>query len=265
MNSSFKTLVAAFASFFLLTACGIDEATVSGSADDSTYEVNEEALSTKGKFETFTGRDGKTYFHLLAGNGEKVIQSQGYASQASALSGIESLKANGQDASKYLLREASDGAWYFVVAAAANGEILGVSEMYSTQYNATRAMTSVATVVRQTVAQGIALTGSAKFEIFKGLDSKYYFHARALNGEIVLQSQSYTTRTSALNGAISVNTNGADATRYTVLPAADGQYYFTLKAANGAIIARSETYVSKSNAQRGVAGCVELLKSPLAR
>lgn len=262
--NSFKMIPALFASL-ALTACGVDQATLTEGADDSAYEVNSEALSTKGKFETFTGRDGKTYFHLLAGNGEKVLQSQGYASQASALSGIESLKANGADASKYLLREASDGSWYFVVASAANGEILGKSEMYVSQSNATRAMTSVATVVRQTVEQGLALTGNAKFEVFKGLDSKHYFHVRALNGEIVLQSQSYASKTSALNGAISVNTNGADATKYTVLAAADGQYYFTLKAANGAIIARSETYVSKSNAQRAVAGVVELLKTQLPR
>src|SRR4051812_41406911 len=183
MNS--KLTIALFASL-ALTACGVDDASLNAGNDDASYEVNNDALTTHGKFETFVGRDGKTYFHLLAGNGEKVLQSQGYATQASAVSGIESLKANGQDASKYLLREASDGAWYFVVAAAANGEILAVSEMYTAQSKATRAMTSVATVVRQTVDQGLALTGNAKFEVFKGLDSKYYFHVRALNGEIVL-------------------------------------------------------------------------------
>ncbi|MBL8957357.1 MAG: DUF1508 domain-containing protein [Myxococcaceae bacterium] len=264
MNSFTKTLVAAFA--LSLTACGVDDAALETSPEtDADYQVNDEALSTKGKFETFTGKDGKTYFHLLAGNGEKVLQSQGYATQASALSGIESLKANGTDASKFSLREASDGSWYFVVISAANGEILAASEMYVSQSNATRAMATVATVVKQTVAQGVAVTGNAKFEVFKGLDSKYYFHARALNGEIVLQSQAYTTRTSALNGVVSVNTNGAIASRYTVLPAADGQYYFVLKAANGATIARSETYSTKSNATRAVAGCVELLSSQLAR
>ncbi len=264
MNSNFKILVSLFALSF--TACGVgaEDTTEVGSPADE-YQVNDEALSAKGKFETFVGKDGKTYFHLLAGNGEKVLQSQGYATQASALSGIESLKANGQDASKYLLREASDGSWYFVVASAANGDILAASEMYVSQSNATRAMTSVATVVKQTVAQGLAITGDAKFEVFKGLDSKYYFHVRALNGEIVLQSQSYASKTSATNGAISVNTNGAIAARYTVLAAADGQYYFHLKAANGAIIARSETYASKSNAQRAVTGCVELLSSQLSK
>src|SRR5262245_15853817 len=108
--NSFKVLPALLAAISL-TACGIDNTAVEVSGDDE-YQVNDEALSTKGKFETFTGKDGKTYFHLLAGNGEKVLQSQGYATPESALSGIESLKANGQEASKYLLREASDGAWY---------------------------------------------------------------------------------------------------------------------------------------------------------
>src|SRR5205809_37473 len=107
---NFKTTIALFASL-ALTACGVDQANVTTGTDELPYEVNNDALTTQGKFETFVGRDGKTYFHLLAGNGEKVLQSQGYSSQASALSGIESLKANGQDASKYLLREASDGTW----------------------------------------------------------------------------------------------------------------------------------------------------------
>src|SRR5437588_116982 len=93
----------------------------------------------------------------------------------------------------------------------------GSDATYEVNNNATRAMTSVAAVVRQTGDQGLALTGDAKFEVIHGLDSKYYFHVRAGNGEIVLQSQSYSSRTSAVNGAISVQGNGADATKYTVL------------------------------------------------
>ena len=244
-----------------LTACGVGDAALDG---EGGVESTDDALSARGRFETFAGKDGKTYFHLLAGNGEKVLQSQGYASQQGAEGGIASVKANGTDASKFLLREASDGAWYFVVAAA-NGELVGVSEMYASQSNATRGMAATAAVVRATVAQGPAATGQAKFEIFKGLDSKHYFHVRALNGEIVLQSQGYTSKASAANGAAAVQLNGADATRYTVLPAADGQAYFTLKAGNGAIIARSETYASRSNAQRGVVACIELLKVELPR
>src|SRR5438128_6123531 len=146
--NSFKIAPVVFAAL-ALTACGVDQARIDPGegADDGTYQVNNEALSAPGKFETFVGRDGQTYFHLLAGNGEKVLASQGYASLASALSGIESLKAAGTDASKYLLREASDGAWYFVVASLANAEILAVSVMYVSQYNATRAKTAGVSVI----------------------------------------------------------------------------------------------------------------------
>src|SRR5207237_4892175 len=133
-------------------------------------DASVDALSARGKFETFAGKDGDTYFHLLAGNGEKVLASQGYASLEGAEAGIASVKANAIDPNKFLLREATDGAWYFVVTAG-NGEIIGVSEMYASQSNAARGMTTVAAVVKATVDQGPATTGNARFEIFKGLDA----------------------------------------------------------------------------------------------
>jgi uncharacterized protein YegP (UPF0339 family) len=40
--------------------------------------------------------------------------------------------------------------------------------------------------------------------------------------------------------------------RYEVRAAADGNSYFVLKAANGAVIGRSEMYVSKSGAETGI-------------
>jgi uncharacterized protein YegP (UPF0339 family) len=50
-----------------------------------------------------------------------------------------------------------------------------------------------------------------------------------------------------------------------VLPAADGRYFFNLKAANGQIIGRGELYETKSNAQRGVETCVSLLSTQIDR
>jgi uncharacterized protein len=242
-----------------LTACGVDDAELA--YDDAA--ATDEALSTKGRFETYVGRDGKHRFQLVAGNNEKVLASQPYATLEGAQKGIESVKANGTDASRFLLREAADGSWYFVVVAG-NGEIIAMSEMYVSQYNATRGMTTVASVVKATLETRPAVS-EAKFETFRGLDGKYYFHVRAQNGAIVLQSQGYTTRASATNGIESVQTNGGTATRYSVLAAADGQFYFVLKAANGQVIARSETFPSLYNAQRSVADCVELLTVALPR
>ena len=47
-----------------------------------------------GKFETYTGKDGKHYFRLKAGNGEPILQSQGYKAKADCANGIESVRRN---------------------------------------------------------------------------------------------------------------------------------------------------------------------------
>jgi uncharacterized protein YegP (UPF0339 family) len=249
---NFFKLTVALTAALVLAACGVEQTETTG--PDELGDTSD-ALTT-GKFETFVGKDGKSYFHLLAGNGEKVLQSQGYTTAASAADGIASVKANGVDTSRYLTREASDGSSYFVLTAK-NGAIIGMSQMYVSASNVTRAIGSVVSIVKTTVTAPAVI--GARFETFKGLDGKYYFHARAGNGEIVLASQAYTTSTSAKNGIASVTTNGATAARYEVLAAADGQYFFHLKAANGQVIARGESYASKSNAQRGVETCVGLL------
>ncbi len=245
----------------LLTACGVDQ----NATTPDELSTGAAELATKGKFETFVGKDGQTYFHLLAGNGEKVLASQGYASTSGALDGVASVKANGASELRYLLRESSNGASYFVLTAA-NGAIIGTSEMYASASNATRGIATVMKVVKATVETGAAQVQSdARFEIFKGLDGKYYFHVKAKNGEIVLQSQAYTTKASANAGVSSVQTNGGVASRYAVTPAADGSFYFVLKAANGQVIANGETYASKSNAERAVGSCVTLLTGTVLR
>jgi uncharacterized protein YegP (UPF0339 family) len=58
---------------------------------------------------------------------------------------------------------------------------------------------------------------------------------------------------------------GAEKTSFEVLPAADGQFYFRLKASNGEIIGRSETYVTKANAERGRDTVADIMERDLAR
>jgi uncharacterized protein len=47
-----------------------------------------------GKFVVTKGKDGQYRFVLKAGNGETIASSEGYKSKASALGGIDSVKAN---------------------------------------------------------------------------------------------------------------------------------------------------------------------------
>jgi uncharacterized protein YegP (UPF0339 family) len=250
-----KTVLALPLIALTLTAgCGaVDDGTT---AADDTYADGKEDSLRAGKFETFTGRDGQFYFHLLAGNGEKVLQSEGYASKQGAEDGITTVRFNGQHSDAFQLLQAQNGQWYFNLLAG-NWEIIGTSELYVTKSNAERALSTVIAVVNK--ANQAAANPKAQFQVFRGLDGKYYFHLRAGNGEIVLQSQAYTARSSAVGGTSSVRVNGPDSRRYQLRDAANGQTYFVLIAANGEVIATSETYVSRSNAQRALDAVVALL------
>jgi len=104
----------------------------------------------------------------------------------------------------------------------------------------------------------------AKFQVFQGEDADYYFRFVAANGEILLRSEGYITRQSADKGIEVVPESAPDARNIEQLEAVDGSFYYTVKSANGEIIAVSETYVSKSNALRGaraVSALTRILRS----
>jgi len=82
---------------------------------------------------------------------------------------------------------------------------------------------------------------------------------RAGNGEIVLQSQGYTSAASADNGTDSVRTNGADVHQVEVLSASNGQAFFHVKAKNNRVIGTSEIYTTLSDATRGRDSFVTLM------
>jgi uncharacterized protein len=223
---------------------------------DQAYADGKDDSVRVGRFETFTGKDGKRYFHLLAGNGQKVLHSQGYTASSSALDGIDSVRENGADPAGYRLLEAQDGRWYFNLVAG-NGQVVGTSQLYATRWNAERGLSTVAALVEG--ANQLAAIRRASFQVFRGLDGQYYFHLRSGNGQIVLQSEGYTTRASAVGGTASVRDHGTSLDRYQVRDAADGQAYFVLIASNGRIIGVSETLASRANAERAAADVADLL------
>ena len=69
-------------------------------------------------------------FALKAGNHETILSSERYASKSGALNGIASVKTNASIDASYERKTSKDDRPYFVLNAA-NGEIIGTSEMYS--------------------------------------------------------------------------------------------------------------------------------------
>lgn len=95
-----------------------------------------------GKF-IITQRVNNEYqFNLKAGNGEIILTSEGYVQKASCQKGIESVKVNSQDDSRYDRRTAVNGKDYFVLKAR-NGEIIGKSQLYSTRSGMENGIASV--------------------------------------------------------------------------------------------------------------------------
>ncbi|MEO8534725.1 MAG: YegP family protein [Flavobacterium sp.] len=82
-----------------------------------------------GKFVITTRANGEFQFNLKAGNGQTILTSEGYSSKSACTGGIESVKINSQDDSKYDKKESSSGKPYFNLKAG-NGQIIGSSEMY---------------------------------------------------------------------------------------------------------------------------------------
>lgn len=221
-------------------------------------ESSSDLVSGSAYFETFQGLDGHYYFSMTAANGQNVLRSQGYTKLASAQNGIASVVANGNDKRQFDIKQATNGDWYFNLRAA-NGEIIGTSELYVSKSNAERGARTVRALVRIVRSGSVAAPRRETFELFKGEDGKTYFHLRAGNGEIMLGSQGYTATSSARGGIASVLVNGASASSYEVFETASGDYAIRLVAKNGEIIARGESYSSKSNATHAVARLTEIL------
>ena len=83
-----------------------------------------------GKFELFTDKAGEYRFRLKAGNGEIILASEGYKQKASAENGINSVKKNANDDSRYERKDTSTGKPMFNLKAS-NGQVIGASEQYS--------------------------------------------------------------------------------------------------------------------------------------
>lgn len=76
-------------------------------------------------------RSGAQYmFNLKANNHEKVLTSERYVSKAGATNGIESVKVNAPLEARYRRKDNARGEPYFTLVAA-NGEVIGTSEAYS--------------------------------------------------------------------------------------------------------------------------------------
>ncbi|KAB8311280.1 MULTISPECIES: YegP family protein [Rahnella] len=95
-----------------------------------------------GHYDLKKAKNGQFHFNLKAGNGEIILTSEMYASKASAENGISSVQANAPHEAQYEVKPSKDGQFYFVLKAK-NHQVIGVSEMYTTESAAKKGILSV--------------------------------------------------------------------------------------------------------------------------
>lgn len=92
-----------------------------------------------------------------------------------------------------------------------------------------------------------------KYRVYKGANGKAYFQLKASNGQVILQSQGYASKSGATNGIESVRKNCQNDKCYERKTAKNGEHYFVLKSSNGQVIGQSETYKKPASMENGIA------------
>lgn len=90
------------------------------------------------------------------------------------------------------------------------------------------------------------------FELKKS-GEKFHFVLKAANGQVVLTSQMYASKASAMNGIESVKKNCGDENCFEIKTAKNGKIHFNIKSTNGQIIGSSQMYAGEAGAKNGIA------------
>lgn len=95
-----------------------------------------------GQFVVSTRTNGEFQFVLKADNGQTILTSEGYSAKASCMNGVESVKKNSQEKENFEMKTASNGKFFFNLKAA-NGQVIGTSQMYETEEGRVNGVASV--------------------------------------------------------------------------------------------------------------------------
>lgn len=93
---------------------------------------------------------------------------------------------------------------------------------------------------------------SAKYELKKAKDGQFHFNLLAANSQVILSSELYKARDSALNGIESVRKNSQREGAFETRTSGNDKHYFVLKATNGQIVGQSQMYASAASCKGGI-------------
>lgn len=82
-----------------------------------------------GKFAISKRTNGEFQFNLKADNGQVILTSEGYSTKAACDNGIESVRKNAAEDTRFDRKKSTNNKHFFNLKAI-NGQVIGSSEMY---------------------------------------------------------------------------------------------------------------------------------------
>lgn len=214
-----------------------------------------------GKYEIYPEGD-YFKFRLKASNGEILCVSFRYSSEAGAKSGIETFMKNVDDGKFVVTIDKNNYAQFFLYnQTGARFIILG--EVYKDVKQARSAVESVqnfyktdridllseipTSEIREEDIQfdKIDQVSTGKYEIYQENDL-FYVRLIASNGQVMLNSQGYASKTSVKGGLETIK-NAIEIKNFTVSRDKQNRYQFNLYSTRGQLILAGETYPAKAS------------------
>lgn len=96
-----------------------------------------------------------------------------------------------------------------------------------------------------------------KFELYADKAGEFRFRLKSGNGQNIGQSEGYKTKSAALNGIKSVQTNGANEDSYVFKETKGGKTVFNLRARNNQVILTSQGYATPEGAKSGMKSVIK--------
>lgn len=220
-------------------------------------------------FSTFE-HEGEFYFAYIDENGNVILRSEGYKTEASRNNGIESVMKNMDSDNRYKTIQQEDGKWALSLKAGNNQEI-ALSCPVDSEEAARHFLPSERARLRAEAMKMLSLSSDSKiittpvtnnaddnylvcseyqeriqdsvsathtdFIEFQHSNGQYYF-AWIVDGNVSMRSEGYPSTAARDNGLQSVISNRNNESRYKT-EEAHGAHFLVLKAGNGQEIARS--------------------------
>lgn len=247
-------------------------------ADPKVKEVAEKKVAQKinpkkpaGKYEIYP--EGDYYkFRLKASNGEILCVSFRYSTVKGARTGMDTFIKNVEEGQFVVVTDKNDYSQFFLYNQAGARFII-VGEVYKDVKQAYSAVESVRNFyktdridvldeipvgeVREEAIKfdKVEEVSTGKYEIYKENDF-YYIRLIASNGQVMLNSQGYSTKATAKSGLNTIK-NAIKIKNFTISRDKQNRYQFNLYSTRGQLILAGETYPVKAS---GISAAHSVLK-----